>query len=507
MTFGLLAGLATLVLLGPLGVSAAPAAAAATTPPPAVHEVYAVPPGGAYTIAGHGAGHGHGLSQWGAYGAAKVDHLSSNQILAFYYPHTTLATKSTSQPVRVLLSAADAPAKGYLEFDPAPGLAVALAGNAATTLGTASPDGEPVDLWRIAKSGASLTLQAHYGGTWHDQTPTLGATATVTDTASLIGVEVPSGSSTKSVDYRGAMVAQLQSGALQVVDDVPVDAYVDSVVPAEMPSSWSPAALQAQAVAARTYAWRAMAAPKASWYDLDGDTRDQSYPGAGVETTRTDNAVHATAGEIVVDASGAAVFAQYSSSDGGWTVSGGEPYLPAERDPYDAAVPNGENAWSTTVTAAAIAAAYPSVGALRQLVVTGRDGHGVWGGRVTTLSVVGANATVTTTGAQFAAALGLHSPWFRPTPPPGAPTAVAASASGGTVTVTWTAPAVDAGAAAVTGYRVRLTPGAHRTTVTATATTATFTGITAGTYTATVVATSAAGASPAGSASVTVVLV
>jgi SpoIID/LytB domain protein len=477
-----------------------------------VHEVYPVPPNGTFTIAGHGSGHGHGLSQWGAYGAAKVAHLSSNQILAFYYPHTTLATKSVMQLVRVLLTAADAKALGYLEFDPADGLAVTPAGGTAQPLPTAAPGGGgAIDLWRISKAAGALDLQAHWGGNWHDesagQTPGLGVTsATLTDTAGLLGVEVPNGSSTKAVHYRGSLVGELESGALQVVNDVTVESYVQSVTPAEMPASWTPAALQAQAVAARTYAWRAIAAPKASWYDLDGDTRDQSYPGAGVETTRTDNAVHATAGEVAVDASGAAIFAQYSSSDGGWTVSGGEPYLPSKRDPYDGDVVNGEHSWTATLTATAIAAAYPSIGTLQQLVISGRDGHGSWGGRVTGMSIVGSGATVSVTGAQFQSSFGLRSPWFRPSPVPGAPTAVTATATGHAVTVTWQPPAAVSGAAVVTGYRVKLVPGGQKTTVAATATTAGFSNLAPGNYTASVVATSSAGVSPAASVPVTVKL-
>jgi SpoIID/LytB domain protein len=512
LTQSLPAGLALIAVLATVGLPEAAQADTPAPPPPVVHEVYPVPPGGTFTIAGHGSGHGHGLSQWGAYGAAKVAHLSSNQILAFYYPHTTLATKAVTQIIRVLLTAADAPAKGYLEFDPADGLEVTPAGGTAMPLPTEAPaGGGAIDLWRISKAGTALDLQAHWAGTWHDesagQTPGLGvASATLSDTAGLLGVEVPNGSSTTSVHYRGSMVAELESGALQAVDDVTVESYVQSVTPAEMPASWTAAALQAQAVAARTYAWRAIAGPKASWYDLDGDTRDQAYPGAGVETTRTDNAVHSTAGEVAVDSTGAAIFAQYSSSDGGWTVSGDQPYLPSRRDPYDGDVPNAEHSWTATLTATAIAKAYPSIGTLQQLVITGRDGHGAWGGRVTEMSIVGSTATVNVTGSQFQSSFGLRSPWFRPSPAPGAPTAVSAAAAGHSVTVMWKPPSAVSGAAAVTGYRVKLAPGGQKTTVAATATTATFSSIAPGNYTATVIATSAAGAGPAASVPVTVKL-
>jgi stage II sporulation protein D len=46
---------------------------------------------GSFTIRGAGWGHGWGMSQYGAYGAARKG-LSWKQILAFYYPGTQLKT-------------------------------------------------------------------------------------------------------------------------------------------------------------------------------------------------------------------------------------------------------------------------------------------------------------------------------------------------------------------------------------------------------------------------------
>ena len=74
-----------------------------------------------------------------------------------------------------------------------------------------------------------------------------------------------------------------------------VTGYLESVVPMEMPPSWSAAALQAQAIAARTYAEHAMAFPHASWFDIYGDTRDQVYGGVGAEYAAQHAAVTATA--------------------------------------------------------------------------------------------------------------------------------------------------------------------------------------------------------------------
>ncbi len=463
-----------------------------------------MPSSGVYTIQGRGFGHAHGLSQWGAYGAAKVANLSSNQILHFYYPHTTLATFSVAQQVRVLLTAAGAPPKGYVEFEPADGLSVTPATGPAQTLPTETAAGDPIDRWRLRKSAAIISLRAHTAKGWSVVTPDEGTSATVSDPAALIAVDEPNRSATKTIRYRGEVVAELQAGALQAVNDVLVESYLRSVVPSEMPYTWTAAALQAQAVAARTYAWRAIASPKASWYDIDGDTRDQAYGGFGAESAQTDAAIHETAGEVVVDSTGAAIFSQYFSADGGWTVSGGQAYLPAKHDPYDGEVPNNAHSWTASVAASAIAAAYPSVGTVQQLVISGRDGHGAWGGRVTSMSVVGSAGTKALTGAEFASAFGLRSVWFRPMPPPGAPTAVAATASSRTVTVTWQAPKPVAGAAAVTGYRVKLSPGRHVTTTRASTLSASFASIPVGSYTASVAAKSAAGRGPAASAAVTV---
>ncbi|HVV77775.1 MAG TPA: SpoIID/LytB domain-containing protein [Mycobacteriales bacterium] len=481
-----------------------PLAAQGDTPPPAVNEVYPVPPSGSFTIQGRGFGHGHGLSQWGAYGAAKVADLSSNQILHFYYPHTTLATEPVTQELRVLLTAADAPAKGYLEFDPADGLTVTPQTGAAQVLPTQTGAGDPIDLWRLRKSAGVVSLRAHSAKGWSVVTANLGSYASVSDPAALIAVVEPNGSATKTVRYRGELVAELPTKSLQVVNVVLVESYLRSVVASEMPATWTAAALQAQAVAARTYAWRAIANPKASWYDIDGDTRDQAYGGYGAETATTDAAVHDTAGEVIVDSTGAPIFAQYSSADGGWTVSGGQAYLPARRDPYDGEVPNSSHLWSTTLTAAAVQSAFPSVGTLQQLDITGRDGHGAWGGRVTNVSVVGSNATKAMSGGAFAAAFGLRSAWFRPTPLPAAPTGVAATANAHTVTVTWKAPASVAGAAAVTGYRVTLSPGGQAVKTDAATLTASFSGIKSGDYTASVAARSAAGRGPSASGPVSV---
>jgi SpoIID/LytB domain protein len=492
-------------------VTAGVALSAAVVPTASVagttRETYRVPPGGIYTVHGHGFGHGRGMSQWGAYGAAKVGNLSTNQILHFYYPHTTLATYSTKRQLRVLLSAAAAASTGHLAFAPASGLAVTPAGGTASVLPATSPapGSHPITRWRLVPAGAALTLQGLWQSRWHTVTRRLAAPVGISDRAAAVPVVEPAGGAAiKTVRYRGVVQVELQSGNLEAVNVVGLELYLRSVVPAEMPASWTAAALRAQAVAARTYAWYGVRHPKASWFDVFGDTRDQGYGGIGSEATRTSRAIHDTAGEVIVDSAGAPILAQYSSANGGWTVSGGVSYLPARRDPYDGAVPNSSHAWTVTLPAARIAAAFPAAGRVTSLVITGRDGHGAWGGRVTTMTVVGTKRSVSVSGAAFALALGLRSAWFRPTPPPGPPQRVHATASGRAVTVTWKPPAPIAGAAPVTGYRIRITPKGPSTRVAASTLSATLSQAPLGTDTVTVAALSAAGRGPGAATTVVV---
>jgi SpoIID/LytB domain protein len=485
-----------------------------------VNERYPLPPGKVFTLHGRGFGHGHGMSQWGAYGAAKVDGLSANQILAFYYPGTTLKTENTTHTIRVLLTAADAPATGYLQVAPADGLSEMPSGGAAVVLPTESAPATagaatyPITAWRLQQSGDGIALRSLWNGKWHTRKKDLGPVVTFADTAAVLEVDVPGAGpgagAARTVDYRGAIKTEIRSGHLEPVNDVPIDAYIGGVVPSEMPSSWTAAALQAQAVAARTYAWRLIGSPKASWFDIYGDTRDQAYGGSTVETSATNKAVHVTAGEVVVGSDGKPIFAQYASADGGWTESGGQPYLPAQADPYDGAVPSDAHSWTASVSAASIAAAFPSVGTVKKLLITQRDGHGAWGGRVTAISVVGTTATVQTTGTAFQADFGLRSPWFRPIPPPAAPTSVKAKVTKRSVQVTWKAPVALTGAAAITGYYVSVRAvglsTAHTKTVAPTALTATLTKLPKGTYTVKVLARSSAGPSIAAAARSTVVV-
>ncbi len=112
---------------------------------------------------------------------------------------------------------------------------------------------------------------------------------------------------------------------------VPFEEYVARVLPAEVYTSWAAAALQAQAIAVRTFAWRKllMARPDAT-YDISDWAVDQVMCDARYAST--DAAAAATAGRYLAYGN-EVIVAQYSAENGHPTVDGGLPYLKPVHDP------------------------------------------------------------------------------------------------------------------------------------------------------------------------------
>jgi SpoIID/LytB domain protein len=317
---------------------------------------------------------------------------------------------------------ASEPATGTAGVAATKGLTVSGAGG--TTKLPATAHGRRVAAWRVRGDGGTLRLGARYGGAWHHvATPPLGPAASFRAPSRMLTMQTAAG--TRS--YRGRLDVTLSDGALVAIDRVGLEGYVAGVVPDEMPPSWPAAALKAQAVAARSYAAYEIAHPRSSRWDAYADSRDQAYGGVTTETSSTDDATRATAGEIRVDRSGQAIFAAYGAADGGETVPGtvaGAPadYLPAQADPYDDLEPNSASAWTATITRSALAGAYPSVGKPRSVTVDARDGRGQWGGRISELTVHGTAGSVRVSGVSFAYSLGLRSPWWAASTKSGAST-------------------------------------------------------------------------------------
>ncbi|CAM5781396.1 SpoIID/LytB domain-containing protein [Cellulomonas persica] len=382
---------------------------------------------GDLVIEGRGFGHGIGLSQYGAQGRAKKGQ-SAQKIAAVYYPGTSPASASDTRTLDVWLRGdtdgkLDVVAEKGLRIrgsDPVAGRTGSLV-SLPTTVTSGSRKATP-SRWRVSRLSSGWRLQASVGGTWTTVTSsaikaTLTGATRVTISDSDYTVRNVVGST--ATEYVGALNADLTDAATRTVNVTLTSSYrsyLRSVVPAEMPSYWHAQALGAQAIAARTYAsYEQAGGYRPWWWDTCDTTSCQVFKGAASydlkgrrtathTTAATDAAVRATAGKIRTYG-GKPAFAQFSASNGGYSVRGSQPYLKAKPDPYDTF------AWSVTVSKATLARAYPSVGTVTSVSVT-RDGKGAYGGRATSVKITGTGGTTTVTGDQFRLALGLRSTLF-----------------------------------------------------------------------------------------------
>ena len=120
--------------------------------------------------------------------------------------------------------------------------------------------------------------------------------------------------------YRGDMEFLRRADGITVVNELNVEEYLYSTVPSEMPASWPAAALEAQAIAARTYTFANMGRHAARGFDLFASVASASYQGFGSERRSTDEAVDATRG-LVLMSGGALINTVYSANSGGHTES------------------------------------------------------------------------------------------------------------------------------------------------------------------------------------------
>jgi hypothetical protein len=113
--------------------------------------------------------------------------------------------------------------------------------------------------------------------------------------------------------YAGRLRLLRDGAGVQVVNHLPLESYISSVVGAEMPSSWNLEALKAQAVAARSYAMAHMARPANDHWHLGDTTRWQAYRGLDSVQPRTLEATAATAG-VILSYKGGIVESLYAST-------------------------------------------------------------------------------------------------------------------------------------------------------------------------------------------------
>ena len=389
-----------------LAASTSPAHATMGTHP---REQVNVPPDATVTISGHGYGHGHGMSQYGAEGAARQG-LTALQIMRFYYPHTKPGT--AAGPVTVHLTA---DTDGDTTIMARDGASLRDLKAKTTWPLPAKRHGRAVSQWRL-DSSPNGTSRARYltdaasDQTWHTWRKLAGDGQF---NGGSKGLALVVGSST--VTYRGALQSRHPSDAAPTarvtVNKLPLDAYLQGVVPREMPALWHPAAVRAQAIAARTYAAYERTEPISSVYQICDTSLCQVYGGKSAEYPTSNDAVAKTA-EQIRTYHDAPAFTQFSASNGGWSTAGSQPYLVAKADPYDGWAGNANHSWTEQVPAARFAKVWPRRGRLTGIVVDQRDGNGDFGGRAVRLTLSFANSPdLQLTGEDFRSKLALRSTW------------------------------------------------------------------------------------------------
>jgi stage II sporulation protein D len=191
---------------------------------------------------------------------------------------------------------------------------------------------------------------------------------------------------------------------------VPLERYVRGVVSAEMPSSWPMAALEAQAIASRTYALTSDAG--GSRFDVYSDTRSQMYLGTAAETASTNAAIAATAGQVV-EYEGKPAITYYFASSGGMTEDNQNSFLGSTPEPWLRAVPDSyetsASKWRLSMSFASAASRLRGLvkGSFRGIEVLERGASP----RIVEAEVLGSRGADPVSGPELEARLGLESAW------------------------------------------------------------------------------------------------
>lgn len=122
--------------------------------------------------------------------------------------------------------------------------------------------------------------------------------------------------------YEGQLEIWLSGEGFYLVNELPFETYLEYVVPSEMPASYHMEALKAQAVCARTYAYKHLGAYAYPFCEahVDDSVSYQVYNNTG-KTEQTSRAVRETEGQILMNG-GEPVTAAYFSTSCGATGNG-----------------------------------------------------------------------------------------------------------------------------------------------------------------------------------------
>ena len=381
---------------------------------------------GTFTFYGSGNGHGLGMSQWGAYGLAKMG-WTHRDILTHFYDGTAVGTRDglpekvriglTTDRRHIHLTARAGPVRIWLRTGATHASVATIPKGQTWVVNTRATD------YGIRDAAGALVGGHTWGG------PTKNLELTYVPTGARVFIPEADGIWGKGFAYgRGSIGFNLTScgdadGCVErLVARLSLEDYLMGI--GEVPASWPMEALEAQADAARTYAvydiLRDGIRSDCSC-DLTDGSGDQTYIGydreSGTAGGRWVAAVRATAGEVI-NYKGAVIQAFYAASDGGHSDDvqdvwhGGNPayaipWLRAVCDPGEWTAANPWTRWTKTFDAATVSARLaPYTGPIGQVSALAGVVRGE-GGRIVTLTVQGAGSSSVVTGAELRAALGL----------------------------------------------------------------------------------------------------
>jgi stage II sporulation protein D len=335
-----------------------------------------------FVVTGHGNGHGVGMSQWGAYGYAKHG-AGYRKIATHYYKYSKVARVRAGKQVRVLIGSSHS-----VEF--------------SRSRRACGRDLKPGRTYRAVTGGSRVKLERGNGKRIARCGKKLVAKGS--------GGKIKIGGEGK---FRGDLVAAASGRSLLVINQLSLDDYVAGVIANEMPSSWPLAALQAQALAARSYALSTAAGHGP--FDVYDDTRSQVYGGLASETKRTNRAVRRSKRQVL-EYRGDVITAYFSSSSGGRTENveygfpgaSPQPYLKSVKDPYDGASP--DHRWRLRYSRNGIEAALSGLvkGRFKGIKVTKR---GV-SPRIVSAKIRGSGGSTRVSGSDLRARLSGRSTWM-----------------------------------------------------------------------------------------------
>lgn len=262
--------------------------------------------GESYNFYGGGYGHGVGLSQAGAQDMTKNYGKSYKDVMAFYYPGTTLG-KHENRNIRVAITNTEKKMDHKrVTLTTIHGMTVKFLGKTheipgRTTL-TIRNSGNGIEILSAGKTLAKGKGRVHISS----QKSMLTLTSIKRNYKK-----------NNSPSYHGEFeVSASGKDNLRIINSVLLERYLENVVPSEMSPTFGVEPLKVQAIAARSYAVRAVQSNNGKRnYDLDDTTKFQAYNYVEKNANST-SAIQATKGMILTYRGKTADTKYYSSTSG-----------------------------------------------------------------------------------------------------------------------------------------------------------------------------------------------